>query len=85
MNNKNREIKEGNIIEIYLSEVDLSGVDNWTLTMVIVEKTWYPKKLAAYYLANEYCIMKNLYHMSTITYVKNTSYLLLNLENYYQN
>ena len=75
----------GNIVQILLSNVNISKADIKNLTLVVIEKIQYPKKLTAFCLVNKYCIMKDLYYISSIKYLKGADQDLLELESCYQN
>ena len=48
----NREVEVGDVVQVPISNVDLSKANIENLTLVVVEKIRYLKRLTAYYLAN---------------------------------
>ena len=89
MTNKANKLKGnvnvGDVVQILLSNVNVSKVDIKNLTLVIVEKIQYPKKLLVFCLVNKHYVMKDLYYISSIKHLKGTDWDLLELESCYQN
>ena len=69
-----------NIVQIPLSDVDVSKADCKTLTLLVVEKKNNRKTPPTFRLANKQFQLENLHRAGSITVLSNVSPKILNLD-----